>query len=231
MWLVSGTALLLSLSLQPHVGGSQVDCNTWYSPKARAEHGLPPQNTMQNKGWLLYVLSLMLGKWPQREGRTELLLSVGGGVHGLWWWTLYLSSWKLLCISPQYFPLSALIFPTLCSESLHLSLSWESWADPRVGPWTQLWLDFPDIWTEGRMGGMPCGPALDSESRSSWVLKCGEKELSFVKTGKVVEGRAINSRLGPGAQLLSGICEEGSLSPPSLCYKELPLSSWAPWSS
>ena len=148
MWLVSGTALLLSLSLQPHVGGSQVDCNTWYSPKARAEHGLPPQNTMQNKGWLLHVLSLMLGKWPQREGRTELLLSVGGGVHGLWWWTLYLSSWKLLCISPQYFPLSALIFPTLCSESLHLSLSWESWADPRVAFKYFYWYEIECIWRQ-----------------------------------------------------------------------------------
>ena len=44
----------------------------------------------------------------------------------------------LLCISPQCLLLSALIFPTFCSESLHLGLSWESWADPRVGRWTSL---------------------------------------------------------------------------------------------
>ena len=78
------------------------------------------------------------------------------------------------------------------------------------------------------MGGMPCGPALDSESRSSGVVRCGKKELSFVKTGKVIEGRTVNSSLGPGMQLLNRICEEGSLSPPSLCYKELPLSSCSP---
>ena len=51
-----------SLFLQPHLGGSQVDCSTWHSPKARAGHGLQPQDTMQNKGWMLHVLSLILGK-------------------------------------------------------------------------------------------------------------------------------------------------------------------------
>ena len=27
------------------------------------------------------------------------------------------------------------------------------------------------------MGGLPCGPALESESRSSRVLRCGEEGL------------------------------------------------------